>query len=481
MGLPELYKSWREYFDRLLEQVRVLVVEDEPVVADVVKTLLEQENFQVDTVTTAEGGWARMESVRYDLIVTDKNLPGMSGVDLLKRMRKTDNKTPAVLITGYASIESLSEAMRQGAADYITKPFDDITHVLERLKRVIDRRFSSLQYYLIIQELKSMVASEELPEEVSAEIKGALFGYKTGLAGRLDTLILSEPTELVDAIQRTLNANRTNTEIADNAQTVIDRIESPSGPLVLLMELGHCEAELLFKIKNLDPLIEVIAFSTGSPPLERAVGAVIEGADDFALLGEEGLAVVVARVKRAADRARRRRLHVHLVSTLFRVGDITQEDADQLVALLPAADQRMIRRETRNEKSEQVSAPMEVSIDDLLSDPTSTDQVERRKAPRHPWASGVNVVYVSTVEPTETASVTARAHNISRTGMFIEANPIPIGTLITVFVVDEGGSRSVIPARVVRHASSSEPPGFGVEFLRPEEWIEATIDSLDSD
>ncbi len=101
---------------------RVLVVDDDESLRRVTQVQLEEEGYTV--MTAASGGEARTILMRHpqDLVITDLNMPGISGVDLLKHIRAEYPETTVVLVTAFGTVESAIEAMKVGAYDYLTKP-----------------------------------------------------------------------------------------------------------------------------------------------------------------------------------------------------------------------------------------------------------------------------------------------------------------------------------------------------------------------
>lgn len=118
---------------------RVLVVDDEPVVCDVVGRLLKSEGLEVETAFSAEGALELLKKARYALLVADKNLPKMSGLQLLTLARQDQPFMEAVLMTGYPSAEALLWAFAAGASEFLVKPFPDLTVVRAKLKAALDR------------------------------------------------------------------------------------------------------------------------------------------------------------------------------------------------------------------------------------------------------------------------------------------------------------------------------------------------------
>jgi len=111
---------------------RILIVEDEGTLRESLKRVLSQERYSVDTVNSAESALGSIEDGTYDLIITDIILPGIDGIELVRRVREKIPDQSVIVITAYASLETAVGALRAGAYDYVVKP---IIH--EELKRTI--------------------------------------------------------------------------------------------------------------------------------------------------------------------------------------------------------------------------------------------------------------------------------------------------------------------------------------------------------
>ncbi len=119
----------------------VLVVDDEPSVRDVFARLLAREqNLSVQTADSAEAAVFLLRQQRFDLLITDKNLPGMGGIELIGEARKLRPNIEAIMITGYASAESVIAAFAAGASDYVLKPFEEIGVMRAKIHAALDRR-----------------------------------------------------------------------------------------------------------------------------------------------------------------------------------------------------------------------------------------------------------------------------------------------------------------------------------------------------
>jgi DNA-binding NtrC family response regulator len=102
----------------------VLIVDDKEMMRDSVGATLQRAGF---SVTTGDGGEAALASIaarRPDAVVTDMKMPGMTGLELLERIRQIDDELPVVMMTAFAGVDSAVKAIKLGAFDYITKPFE---------------------------------------------------------------------------------------------------------------------------------------------------------------------------------------------------------------------------------------------------------------------------------------------------------------------------------------------------------------------
>jgi DNA-binding NtrC family response regulator len=115
--------------------IRVLILDDEPVVGERLKASLEQGGFVVDALSTSREAIARLKERHYDVLVTDLKMSGPDGMDVLQAAKEALPDIKSVVITGFATKDTADEAIRQGAAAFIAKPFkmSHLKHVLEQL------------------------------------------------------------------------------------------------------------------------------------------------------------------------------------------------------------------------------------------------------------------------------------------------------------------------------------------------------------
>src|SRR5215470_12673090 len=110
----------------------VLVVDDEPVVLQLFSRVLSEKGLRTRTASSAEEALALLEQGGIACVLADKNMPGMDGIEMLRRVREAQPHCAFIVMTGYASTESAIEALRLGAVDYLEKPFEDLDLVAQR-------------------------------------------------------------------------------------------------------------------------------------------------------------------------------------------------------------------------------------------------------------------------------------------------------------------------------------------------------------
>lgn len=119
--------------------MHILIVEDEPKTSRHLRAGLEASGFTVQTVTTAEGGLRHATATPFDALVVDIMLPGMSGLDMVQRLRQAQVATPVLFLSAKSSLEDKVLGLEGGGDDYLTKPYA-IPEVVARLKAVLRRQ-----------------------------------------------------------------------------------------------------------------------------------------------------------------------------------------------------------------------------------------------------------------------------------------------------------------------------------------------------
>ena len=145
---------------------RVLIVDDEKGMRDFLSIMLKKEGYSVSTAESVDAASVRVGQGGVDLIVTDISMPGRSGMELLRHARSASPDTPVIMIAAYASTESAVEALKLGACDYITKPFD-VEEMKIIVRNALDRRHLEQENRILKRELKQKFRVDELIGESS--------------------------------------------------------------------------------------------------------------------------------------------------------------------------------------------------------------------------------------------------------------------------------------------------------------------------
>jgi nitrogen regulation protein NR(I) len=114
--------------------LKVLVIDDDETVRDVLRSLFEQKGYETLLAENGEAGIDQLRSEKFDIILTDLIMPGISGMDVLREVIASKVAIPVIVMTAFGTVQTAVEAMRSGAFDYITKPFnlDELMVVLEK-------------------------------------------------------------------------------------------------------------------------------------------------------------------------------------------------------------------------------------------------------------------------------------------------------------------------------------------------------------
>ena len=184
---------------------RLLIVEDEETLCESLKRVLEREGYVVDAFTSAESVLGKIEEMAYDLIISDITLPGIDGIELLRRIKEKLPEQIVIIITAYASIETAVGALRAGAYDYVIKP---IMH--EEIKRIVrnalKERSLRAENVLLRRQIEERYDFEKIVGQ-SSEISAVIGEVKKIADSRSSILLLGETGTGKELVARAIHYN----------------------------------------------------------------------------------------------------------------------------------------------------------------------------------------------------------------------------------------------------------------------------------
>ncbi len=132
-----------------MDKKKILIVDDELLILKIIGDILSKEGYEVKTAINYFNASRYLEEEKFDVVITDIRMPEKSGIDLLTHVREINSDIPVILMTGFASLETAVEAVKQGAFDYLTKPLD-----FNKLKRIVSH---SIERFELLSSNKKLV------------------------------------------------------------------------------------------------------------------------------------------------------------------------------------------------------------------------------------------------------------------------------------------------------------------------------------
>jgi DNA-binding NtrC family response regulator len=121
------------------KQISLLIVDDEESVRDSLYNWFIEDGYHVECAEDAKTALAMLENKHFDIILTDIKMPGMDGMEMHRRIKALNTKSVVIIMTAFATVDTAVQALKDGAFDYVTKPFDpdELTHLIKNAAKQI--------------------------------------------------------------------------------------------------------------------------------------------------------------------------------------------------------------------------------------------------------------------------------------------------------------------------------------------------------
>jgi two-component system response regulator PilR (NtrC family) len=233
------------------ELASILVVDDEAIMQEILGDFLREEGYDVDVAGSGEEGIERARQHFYDCAIVDLMMPGIDGIETMQQLRQIDPSLPVIMVTAFASVESAVEAMKQGAYEYITKPFknDEVLVVLQnaiRARRLEDEVKSLRKALKDKYKFENIVGKNRHMQEVYSLIEQAA-------PSRSTILIQGESGTGKELVAKAIHANSAR---SDKPFVVVNSGSMPSDLLESNL-FGHVKGAFTGAVANKKGLFEV--------------------------------------------------------------------------------------------------------------------------------------------------------------------------------------------------------------------------------
>jgi two-component system response regulator PilR (NtrC family) len=230
---------------------KVLVVDNEKSMRDFLSIVLKKEGYFVETAEDGDQALKVLEKDIFDLVLTDMKMPRMSGLDLLKGLKELSPETIIIMMTAYASAETAVEAMKEGAYDYLTKPFQ-IDEVKLIIKNALERRKLRQENTQLRRELKGQATFTQIIGR-SEKMKRVLDLVRKVADSKSNVLIYGESGTGKELIARAIHFNSAR---RDRSFVTVNCSALPEA--LLESELfGHMKGSFTGAIGNKEGLFEI--------------------------------------------------------------------------------------------------------------------------------------------------------------------------------------------------------------------------------
>lgn len=248
----------KKRMDSQESSARILAIDDDPSVAETIQLLLDVSGYEAVIANSGQSGWERFNSDEFDLVITDLRLPDTDGTELVRSMFAANPDVPIIMMTAYSSVGSAVTALRNGAVDYVIKPFNN------------NDFFQSIERALTERRILASHAAADLTED-DADRATSLLGMSPGIPGLLG---------VSPAIQ---HVHRLVRKVAPSNANVLIQGESGTGKDIVAQEIHNASK------RSAGPFVPVNCGAIPSTLIESELFGHAKGAYTGATSTTEGM------------------------------------------------------------------------------------------------------------------------------------------------------------------------------------------------
>ncbi|MBI3180459.1 MAG: response regulator [Deltaproteobacteria bacterium] len=301
-SVHELTRGWRDYSAQLAGRCRVLAVEDEAVVRQVFAMVLEPGEFECVLAASGEQALELFAGAPADALLTDKNLPGINGLELIRRVQQIDKDCEAVLITGFASVDSVLAAIDLRAADYLCKPVEDIEIIPATLRRALRRRRRRLLTQRMVADFRQAVGERAEDEDWTrlAAARRRMNDFRSRLTIRRHVLFADEDVQASEVVAAHLKSQGYLTALESHSAAALERsAKAHANVIVIGDKLRDTSGLELFARLVQEPGHPEVILSSAKTQLKDVLHAINRGASGYTMKPITDLRAFARSIERA--------------------------------------------------------------------------------------------------------------------------------------------------------------------------------------
>lgn len=291
----------------------LLIVDDEPVILQILRAVFEDQPYRLTTVSSGQDARSVIDEQGCDILITDKNLPDIGGLDLLLQAKQRDPTIEVIVVTGYGSLETAITAMELGAYDYVIKPLNNVFEIRRKVERALDRQHIARENARLLVDLRDKNIALQAALAEARELQGELIqSEKLAGIGTLAAGIAHEVSSPLFGIMGLAEAILDEQEPKLVREYAGDIVEYCRGIRDIVVELSSYSRAAAGEYRTSVPMAQVaqdaLRLIKRSSPVE-GVDYVLELDDEEAMVQarmNEVQQVFVNLIKNASDAVRER-------------------------------------------------------------------------------------------------------------------------------------------------------------------------------